>query len=95
MDNADIGGSIGSVAVGLPRSFAVRNDIAAAWGGETPRPHLARLCAAAVGVCCAIEGIPKYKINTGDPIGYGAAVFDFLLERGVTPATIYAIGPGQ
>ena len=93
MDSVDLGGPIGSVPAGLPASFAVRNDIVSSWGGGTSRPHLARLCAAAVGVCCAIPGVPKYKVAQGDPIGYGATVLDFLFSRGVLPGAVYAAGP--
>lgn len=87
----DLGGQLGSVALVRPRSFVSCNDIVASWGAGLSRAHLARICAAAVGLC--LEDAPDYRVEVGDPVAYGGLVFDWLAGRGVSPSRVYEVGP--
>ena len=93
MELLELGGEVGAVASTLPLSFATRIDLVSCWVPSLSRPHLARLCGAAVGVSCLVEGMPPYRIADGDPITYGGKVFDLLLSKGVAPGAIYKEGP--
>jgi hypothetical protein len=90
-DDLALGGSLGVVRLERPRSFAAINDLVSSWGAGLSRAHLARVCAAAVGIC--YPDAPRYPVDSGDPVAYGGRVFDFLLAKGVTPARVYEVGP--
>ena len=89
--SVDLGGKLGSVDLVRPRSFVACNDIVASWGEGLSRAHLARLCDAAIGLC--LEDAPAYRVETGDPIAHGGRVFDWLVDRDVSPTRVYEVGP--
>lgn len=77
-----------TVVLQLPRSFALRNEIAAA--GIT---NLHRAVVAALGVCWQGSGRPSTRYETSySPLIYGAAVTDELTARGIPWAEIFAAG---
>tara|TARA_Y100000401_G_C8293611_1_gene210112 strand:+ start:385 stop:771 length:387 start_codon:yes stop_codon:yes gene_type:complete len=89
-------GKLGSVQVSQPGSFAVVSDLCAEWNENASRAKLARLCAAAIGVCWSTsnEGKkpPRYDFTAADPIGYGGAVLDWLFAFGVPMSSVYEAG---
>ena len=89
--SVDLGGQLGTVEMSRPRSFVACNDVVASWGAGLSRAHLARICAAAVGLC--LEEAPAYRVEVGDPVAYGGLVFDWLAARGVAPTRVYEVGP--
>lgn len=77
----------------LPDSLATCLDFVSVWGATLNRAQLGRLCAAAIGVCVDhVAILPKYKISSADPLGYGHKIMERLLGAGVLPADIYEQG---
>ncbi len=91
LDSLSLGGELGEVPCSLPMSFSTRLDLVSSWVPDMPRPHLARLCAAAIGASTALGC--RYNPAMGDPIAYGGKVLDLLLSKGVTPTKVYQYGP--
>lgn len=89
-------GKLGAVAVTRPRSYAAINDLCAEWVDTAGRAKLARLCAAAVGMCWdhdkADKSPPRYSVEAADPVAYGGAVLDWLYRYKVSPALVYPAG---
>ena len=78
-----------AIRLQLPRSFAQRNEIAAA--GVT---NLHRACVAALGVCWQGAGRPKVRYESSySPLIYGGAVTDELCsDRGIPWAEVFSAG---
>jgi hypothetical protein len=77
----------------IPTSLATCVDFVSIWGSEPNRAQLGRLCAAAIAVSVDhAKVLPKYKIQTGDPIEFGHKIMDRLLEAGVPLASVYQYG---
>lgn len=95
MQSIDLG-KLGAVAVVKPQSFAAINDLCAEWVDVAGRAKLARLCAAAVGICWdhdkTNKGPPRYSVEAADPVAYGGAVMDWMYRREISPALIYPAG---
>ena len=89
-------GKLGSVAVIPPSSFAVISDLCSEYNDKASRAKLARLCAAAIGVCWdrskSEKRPPVYDFTAADPIGYGGAVIDWLHGFDVSISTIFNVG---
>ena len=86
-----LGGELGDLPCSLPMSFSIRLDLVSSWVPDIPRPHLARLCAAAIGVSTSLDC--RYNISQGDPVQYGGKVLDLLLSKGVSATKVYEYGP--
>lgn len=83
MEKVNVGGK--DVGLTLPKSFALRNEIAVA--GIT---NWQRAVVAALGVCWTGPGKPKAKYeSTYSPMEYGGEVIDELVERGLDPADLW------
>ena len=91
-------GKLGTVQVSQPGSFAVVSALCAEWNEKATRAKLARLCAAAIGVCWdkTNEGRspPRYDFVAADPVGYGGTVLDWLFQFGVPMSIVYDAGGG-
>ena len=75
----------------LPRSFVVRLDLVTALGSSPDTSLLARLCAAAVVIRIDIPDSPTWK--KAEPIySFGERALEWLMDKGVPPATIFQIG---
>ena len=89
-------GKLGSVQCVQPASFSVVSDLCAEWNETATRAKLARLCAAAIGVCWDRKGNdkkpPLYDTTAADPIGYGGGVLDWLYKEGAAMSTVYEAG---
>ena len=89
-------GKLGSVAVVPPSSFAIISDLCSEYNDKASRAKLARLCAAAIGVCWDRskndKRPPVYDFTAADPIGYGGAVIDWLHGFDVSISTIFNVG---
>jgi len=84
---------LGTYEAKTPSSLATCVDFISIWGSEPNRAQLGRLCAAVIGVAVDhAKVLPKYKIQSGDPIAYGHKIMDRLLEAGVTLDKIYEYG---
>jgi hypothetical protein len=57
---------------------------------------LARLCAAAIGLCWdrddAPQGPPRYNLAVADPIAYGGVVLDWCYQKKVPLNQVYQVG---
>ena len=73
----------------LPRSFTLRQDLIL---GSASNPR--RAAAAALGLCWAGKSPPKAQYHRAgwDPMAYGGAVMDELVERGLAWDEVYAAG---
>ena len=89
-------GRYGIVTATQPRSFAAINDLAAEWSETSSRAKLARLCAAAIGMCWdrdeQPESPPRYNVAVADPIAYGGVVLDWLYAKKVPLTPVYKAG---
>ena len=89
-------GKLGTVEVVQPLSFSVVSDLCAEWNETATRAKLARLCAAAIGVCWDrnknAKRPPLYDTTAADPIGYGGVVLDWLYKEGAAMSTVYEAG---
>ena len=89
-------GKLGSVECVQPQSFSVVSDLCAEWNETATRAKLARLCAAAIGVCWDRknndQSPPLYDTTAADPIGYGGVVLDWLYKQGAPMSTVYEAG---
>jgi hypothetical protein len=76
-----------------PSSLATCLDFISVWGSNPNRAQLGRLCAASIGVSLDHKKIlPKYKIQSADPLSYGHKIMDRLLDSGVTASEIFDHG---
>jgi hypothetical protein len=86
----------GTVSAVQPRSFAAINDLAAEWSETSSRAKLARLCAAAIGLCWDHEetpdGPPRYNLAVADPIAYGGVILDWVYKKRIPLTQIYQVG---
>ena len=84
---------MGEVTLSAPRSLVSVSDLIAEYSGaDRRRAHLARLSAAAIGLCwdrSNKSNAPIYNLRGGDLIEYGGEVLEFLLKGGVTVASVY------
>ena len=89
-------GKLGAVEVTKPRSFSVVSDLCAEWNETATRAKLARLCAAAIGVCWDRDNNdkspPVYDTTAADPIGYGGVVLDWLHAQRAPMSEVYQSG---
>ena len=89
-------GTLGTVKAVQPRSFAAINDLCAEWSEASSRARLARLCAAAIGMCWDRDDKPKaparYNVAVADPIAYGGVVLDWVYAQKVPVSLVYAAG---
>lgn len=78
-----------TVRLEVPASYSTRSDIA--FYGDEGNPR--RLMAAALGVCLRGPGrVPvRYAAHGCDPMRYGGAVLDALVERGVPESEIWPL----
>jgi|TARA_R100000482_G_scaffold124927_1_gene79973 hypothetical protein len=85
---------VGEVALAPPRSLVSVSDLIAEYSGaDRRRAHLARLSAAAIGLCWARSNklnAPIYNLSGGDLIEYGGQVLEFLLKNKVTVSSVYS-----
>ena len=95
MDSIELG-KLGTVQCVQPASFSVVSDLCAEWNETATRAKLARLCAAAIGVCWDrnknTKRPPFYDTTAADPIGYGGVVLDWLYKEGAAMSTVYEAG---
>jgi len=85
-------GRLGSVACSLPSSLASMVDLIDEFRPEQPRRVRLRVCAAAIGVACSLDGAPVYSPIRSDLLEYGARMLDHLLRQGVTLSQIAESG---
>ena len=89
-------GKLGTGQCGQPASCSVVSDLCAEWNETATRAKLARLCAAAIGVCWDRKGNdkkpPLYDTTAADPIGYGGVVLDWLYKEGAAMSPVYEAG---
>ena len=89
-------GKLGTVQCVQPASFSVVSDLCAEWNETATRAKLARLCAAAIGVCWDRKknekNPPIYDTTAADPIGYGGVVLDWLYTQGAPMSSVYEAG---
>lgn len=89
-------GKLGTVQCVQPASFSVVSDLCAEWNETATRAKLARLCAAAIGVCWDRKANDKkppiYDTTAADPIGYGGVVLDWLYQQGAPMSAVYEGG---
>ena len=73
----------------LPRSFTLRQDLIV---GSASNPR--RAASAALGICWNGPNRPsaQYQRSGWDPMAYGGAVMDELVERGIPWEEIYQAG---
>jgi hypothetical protein len=86
---------LGVLETAQPKSMVAILDLSLAWSESQSKSQLARICAAAIGMCA--DGskpqpidLPRYNVNDGDVMAYGATVLGLLMEGGVAPATVFA-----
>ena len=101
----DFGGEVGKRRLQLPDHIAAVQDIVAEVAYKDGAPRL-RLWAAAVGLCWTGEApapsngdpkvpslkLPRYSLETANPVAYGATVMAALYGKGVPPDAIYELG---
>ena len=75
----------------FPKSFVVRLDLVTALGSTPDSSTLARLCAAAVLLRLDVADAPTRK-HAEDIAAYGERSLEWLMSKGVAPATIFSIG---
>lgn len=89
-------GNFGTIPATRPRSFAAINDLCAEWTDNSSRAKMARLCAAAIGLCWDRDekpnGPPRYNVAVAEPIAYGGVVLDWLAAKNVPLSKVYKVG---
>lgn len=84
---------IGEVKLTPPRSFVAINDLVSEYSAnQKNRAKLARLSAAAVGLCWSSEnakGAPVYDLASGEIVAYGGEVLEWLLRQKVDLPSLY------
>lgn len=94
---------LGDITLVPPTSYAAVYDIMTVWGtieyrtvrGDEPDGvKMGRLLWAGIGLCWPGRGggepcPPKYKVETADPVSYGAEVMEWLVSRQVHLAGPY------
>ncbi len=85
-------GALGEVACGLPSNLACLVDLIDEFQPDQSRRHRLRICAAAVGVACALDDSPTYCPFRSEIMEYGAAMLDYLLKQKITLGQIAEAG---
>lgn len=86
-------GKLGQVDFQKPQSLAIGFEIVTLWAGHKDQATLARLCAAAVGVCSDhAQILPAYNPMREKIIDYGFRILDRLLQAGVSGVEIFEHG---
>jgi len=87
---------LGEIKLSEPRSLVSISDISAEWSGQTSNAKVSRLMAATLGLSWSRENslkAPLYDVSTGEILGYGGVVLEFLIGKGVAPADLYRSCP--
>ncbi len=84
---------LGEVHLQPPKSYVAINDIISEYSAnQEKRSKLARLSAAALGVCWSDKNAtaaPVYDVNDGEIIAYGGEMLDWLMRQKVELASFY------
>ena len=84
---------IGEVKLTPPRSFVAINDLVSEYSAnQKNRAKLARLSAAAVGLCWSNENAksaPVYDLASGEIVAYGGEVLEWLMRRKADLPSLY------
>lgn len=84
---------LGEVKLTAPRSFVAINDLVSEYSAnQKSRAKLARLSAAAVGLCWSKEndrGAPIYDLASGEIVAYGGDVLEWLLRQKCDLPSLY------
>ena len=84
---------LGEVKLKAPRSFVAINDLVSEYSAnQKSRAKLARLSAAAVGLCWSNEnakGAPVYDLASGEIVAYGGDVLEWLLRQKCDLPSLY------
>ena len=91
-ETVNIGG-FGEVILTPPNSFVAINDLISEYGGaQHSRAKLARLSAAAIGICWSDDNdrsAPIYNVASGEIVAYGGEVLEWAMRYRVNLADLY------
>ena len=87
---------LGLVFVEAPRSFTAMNDLYLEWvGQQASKSKLARVNAAAVGICWSAKNEdrpPIYNLAAGEILAYGAECLEWFFKRRANRGQVYVAG---
>lgn len=87
---------LGKVFVEAPKSFTAMNDLYLEWvGQQSSKSKLARVNAAAVGICWSSKNKdrpPIYNLSAGEVVAYGAECLEWFFRKNVNRSDIYLAG---
>ena len=84
---------LGEIKLQAPRSFVAINDLVSEYSAnQKSRAKLARLSAAAVGLCWSPDNghsAPIYDLSSGEIVSYGGEVLEWMLRKKVDQPSLY------
>jgi hypothetical protein len=84
---------LGAIQLEAPRSFVAINDLVSEYSAnQKSRAKLARLSAAAVGLCWSeknVKAAPVYDLASGEIVAYGGDVLEWLLRQKCDLPSLY------
>ena len=88
---------LGAIQLEAPRSFVAINDLVSEYSAnQKSRAKLARLSAAAVGLCWSeknVKAAPVYDLASGEIVAYGGDVLEWLLRQKCDLPSLYETFP--
>ena len=84
---------LGAIQLEAPRSFVAINDLVSEYSAnQKSRAKLARLSAAAVGLCWSeknVKAAPVYDLASGEIVAYGGDVLEWMLRNKCDLPSLY------